>query len=193
MREKLISTSIETFFLNYYSTVLSGTGAGAGARAKIRDKGGAWAKKLKNICYATLPWTLYSINKKICANRIPFKQTCKNNGNLRQNIGLGTTVGLESSYTSSTNIEAARCLIISNKRSPTQWGRTKGVEVSMRLHTYFTYCTVFFQEEGGPLSSLGGSSYLQWEIPDLNAGLPLNTMLYPQTKGVKRGGAQRLS
>ena len=65
MREKLISTSIETFFLNYYSTVLSGTGAGAGARAKIRDKGGAWAKKLKNICYATLPWTLYSINKKI--------------------------------------------------------------------------------------------------------------------------------
>ena len=41
MKEKLISTSVEIFFLNDYSTVLSGAGAGAGARAKIRYKGGA--------------------------------------------------------------------------------------------------------------------------------------------------------
>ena len=102
-------------------------------------------------------------------NKIPFKQTCKNNGNLRQNTGLGTTVGLESNYTASTNIEAARCLIISNKRSPTEWGRTKGVEVSMRIHSRLTFLTVLFQEKSSPFFSwwpfiftVGNTRFERW-------------------------------
>lgn len=43
---------------------------------------------------------------------------------------MGTIVGLDANYKASTNMEAAKCIIISNKRNPTVWGKKKGVEVS---------------------------------------------------------------
>ena len=40
---------------------------------------------------------------------------------------MGTIVGLDANYKAATNMEAAKCIIISNKRNPTVWGKKKGV------------------------------------------------------------------
>ena len=53
---------------------------------------------------------------------------------------MGTIVGLDANYKASTNMEAAKCIIISNKRNPTEWGKKKGVEVS--YFDMFTYSII---------------------------------------------------